>query len=158
VYVPRINIYLPDALAEEVRKLGQRINTSAVCQSALEKELKRMTMLGELQEGMERLELDLGDHDVAFSGKWLVFPDADVTRAHEHSARDGSEWDAGAYWGVALTTKRNVVVLLAHCNDRFTPEMKTYSSLDDIAEDVPSNVFHAAKEALGERVVEELDI
>jgi hypothetical protein len=155
--MPRVTVYLPDALAEQV-KTKDGLNVSAICQSALEKELQRMTMTDELTEGMERIELDMDDRDVAFVGRWLVAPDPDETRAHEEYARNGGQWDAGFYWGVALTAKRRVLVYSAHCNDRGKPRMEVYGEVDDIRDDVPSNIFYAAKEMVGERYVEELDI
>jgi post-segregation antitoxin (ccd killing protein) len=44
----RINIYLPDDLAERVRAAD--INVSAIAQDALERELKATSLVGWLQE------------------------------------------------------------------------------------------------------------
>jgi post-segregation antitoxin (ccd killing protein) len=44
--MPKINVYLPDELAEAVKAAG--VPVSAVCQRALEEAVKRMTALREV--------------------------------------------------------------------------------------------------------------
>ncbi|MFL6073020.1 MAG: Clp protease N-terminal domain-containing protein [Mycobacteriales bacterium] len=52
--MPKINVYLPDELAEAVRATG--VPVSAVCQRALEEAVRRMTALREV--GPNALDLD----------------------------------------------------------------------------------------------------
>src|SRR4051794_34405465 len=53
--MPKINVYLPDELAEAVKATG--VPVSAVCQRALEEAVKRMTALREVDPSA----LDLDD-------------------------------------------------------------------------------------------------
>ena len=55
---------------------------------------------------MGDLTVELGDEDryiASFAGPWLVEPDPDATRP----GPDESEFDAGAYYGVAATAKEH---------------------------------------------------
>lgn len=149
----RVNVYLPDELHERVKSMDG-VNISAACQRALEQEVARMTTIQELREGMERIELDMGNHDVAFNGQWLVVPDDFETRADDPTGA----WDAGAYYGVALTGKGKIAVYAAHCNQRWEPHFETYATIEAARIDMPQNIYLAAKEALGDRAVLELDI
>jgi hypothetical protein len=149
----KVNIYLPDALATEVKALG--INISAVCQRALREENE---LIGAMKnrEDMERIEVECGDHVEAFTGHWLVVPEPWETRA---PVDDGRGWDAGTYYGVALTKRGRIAVYTAHCNNGFPAMLTTYDTLNEIAQVIPANIFAQAKaEMIGEPVVIERDI
>jgi hypothetical protein len=60
----------------------------------------------------------------AFTGRWLVEPDSDETRTNE----DG--YDAGVYWGVALTRRGRIAVYAAHCNSG-GGQLEDYDDLDE---------------------------
>jgi hypothetical protein len=141
-----MNISVPGGLAAEVRE--RDIPISAICQRALGAEVKRLRAL-EDSGGMEQITVGVGEPSVTvgFTGRWLVCPDPDGTRAVE----DG--YDAGAYWGVALTQKGRIAVYLAHCNDGFPASLKDYDSLDEASEDAPADIIAQAASALGEEYV-----
>lgn len=155
--MPKATIYLPDDLAEEAR--GHDINVSAVCQKALREEIDRIKREDRMAANMERIELELwiGPDDqpyrAAFNGRWLVEPDRDETRTSEPG------YDAGAYYGVAITEKRQVAVYVAHCNDGWAPHLKTYDSLEEARENgLPDDFFAEAAGKVGEDFVVELNI
>lgn len=59
----RVNVYLPDDLAEEVRAAG--LNVSALTQEALRSELRRHAMTAWLDElHRRRATVDIDDDDV----------------------------------------------------------------------------------------------
>lgn len=153
---PKMTIYVPDDLAEAIRK--RDMNVSAVCQKALREEVDRMELRVALTREMEQIEVDLWaseerPYTATFTGRWLVFPDRDETR----TTMEG--YDAGAYYGVALTEKGNFAVYVAHCNDGFEPTVLTYASLGEARKDgIPGDVLAAAAMELGEDFVVELDI
>jgi hypothetical protein len=141
--MPKINVYVPDDLAEAVR--GHAIQVSAVCQAALRKEVHRMTMI----ENAEMIVVEIEDanevrRDVEFRGHWLLEPEVDETRANDFT-------DAGAYWGVALTGRGRIAVYIAHCNDAWGPRLMDYDTLDDAHNDsIPADIIARAAEALGD--------
>lgn len=158
--MPKVNIYLPDRLAEQVR--AHEIPVSQVCQAALEKEVKRMATTAEMQKEMERIEVEMwrGDADeafaeryeLAFTGRWLLEPDPEETRTTERGHHD-----AGAYWGVALTAKGKIAVYVAHCNDGFAPGFHVYDDLGQFKnQNYPQDIIDQATAALTGSV--ELDI
>lgn len=59
--MPRVNIYLPDKLAERVSEAD--INVSAVAQDALDAELKRISYVGWLERAaaLAAVEADSGE-------------------------------------------------------------------------------------------------
>ena len=69
-----------------------------------------------------------GPHDlpyeVAFVGRWLVWPEEWETRTREPG------YDAGAYYSEALTQRGNIAVYVRHVNDGFAPILKTYSNFE----------------------------
>ncbi len=151
--MPKINIYLPDDLAERVRNAN--LSVSAVCQGALREELERMLVVEQLAAKEERIVVNVGGPydtivEKAFHGTWLLPPDEDETRG-------GS--DAGAYWGVALTRRGRIAVYVAHCNENWPAKLTVYDSLDEAQEDgVPGEVLVAAAADLDEDFTIELDI
>lgn len=138
----RLNISVPDDLAERVRALD--LPVSRICQDALR---YAADAAGRRTEAIEVEIYDrYGDHRhmEAFEGRWLVEPDADETRTGEEG------YDAGAYWGVALTKRGRIAVYVAHVNEGFAPSLTDYDSLDDAKANLPEDIFADAKEALGE--------
>lgn len=141
----RMNISVPDALAEQVRE--RNIPISAVCQRALREEVSRLRERARANRGMEQLTVEVGEPSlmVGFTGRWLVDPDRDETR----SAEEGQ--DAGAYWGVALTQRGRVAVYTAHCNERWSASLNDYDSLDQAADNgTPADIIARAAAELGE--------
>ena len=67
----KVTIYLPDALAAEVKAGLTDTNISAVCQAALRAELEREKAMDENDaDGYRRLVLyDKAEHDIAFQGR-----------------------------------------------------------------------------------------
>ena len=68
----RLTIYLPDALAAEVRAGLTETNISAVCQAALRVELEREKAMEKIDaDGYQRVKLYDGkqEHDIAFQGR-----------------------------------------------------------------------------------------
>ena len=104
----------------------------------------------EAGQGTERITVDMCDDSErswqeAFDGRWLVEPDARGTRTGEPG------YDAGQYWGVALTAKGRIAVYTAHCNDGWTPKLYVADSLDDA--ELPADIARTAALELGEDVV-----
>jgi hypothetical protein len=107
------------------------------------------------QEGMGEITVDVGEPPLAksFAGRWLLGPDSDETR----TGLDG--YDAGAYWGVALTRRGRIAVVTAHCNERWPADLKVYETLDAAEEDgVPADILALAGAELGQDRVIRLDI
>jgi hypothetical protein len=138
----RVNVYLPDDLALEVREADLAVST--ICQKALREELSKMMLT---KTDYEVLTVEVGDpvHEEQFRGRWLVVPDPDSTRSGEPGV------DAGTFYGVAQTAKGRIAVTVAHCNDRFAPQLRVYDSIDDVAEKqgLPSDIEAEARGALG---------
>lgn len=122
----RVNVYLPDDLASEVRRAG--LPVSPICQNALREELTKMPSKTQNETKYETITVNVGEdnHEELFRGRWLVEPDRDATRAGD---------DFGAYWGVAQTEKGNIAVFAAHCNERWPAQLTAYSSLDEADDD-----------------------
>lgn len=160
--MPKVTIYLPDDLSARVK--AAKISVSPVCQKALETELERHEARRRLVNEMEELEVELwGPNEqryrATFTGRWLVEPDPDETRTSEEFAPSGGQYDAGAYWGVAVTAKRNIAVYTAHSNEAWAPSLDTFDTLQDAQDDgVPADIIAAAARDLGEDVVVKLDI
>jgi hypothetical protein len=105
--------------------------------------------------GIGEITVEVGEplRTVGFRGRWLVEPDSDGTRSSEPTA------DAGAYWGVALTARGRIAVFVAHCNERFPPQLDDFETLDDAkAADLPEDIYAMAAHALGSEHVSWLDI
>ena len=140
----RLTIYLPDALAAEVRAGLTETNISAVCQAALRVELEREKAMEKIDAGgYQRVQLYDGkqEHDIAFRGRKI-----------------GSSDKADAW----LTPKGTIAVY-----DRREQELWTYDEYeafqaahgafeDDERRD--SILLEQVAEALGAKYVEELDI
>jgi hypothetical protein len=144
--MPKINIDVPDDLAKQVR--ARELPVSAICQRALRAEISHMQTI----EHAVGIIIQVGKPavDVGFSGRWLVEPDVDTTRA-------GPE--EGAYWGVALTKRGRIAVYRRHVDDEWPASLSDYDTLDDAtADDLPEEIIAMAKKALGEAHVMWRDI
>lgn len=143
----KTSISLPDDLAKAVREA--EIPVSDVCAEALQQEVARLQTLDQLTDEMDTLTIELwgpddSRYEAEFLGRWLVFPDADETRTSEPG------YDAGAYYGVALTGKGQIAVYVAHCNEGWAPALNTHASIDDASGDYPQDILATAATELGE--------
>ena len=140
-----MTIYLPDDLSEMVKEHAD-LNVSAVCQSALRRELARREELAKLDKGMERVVHYVeGRGDIAFTGH-LVYASE---RVPEYSA---------------YITRRHRIAIFA--ND--AQALYEFDSFDDLTapgsgwsengDYAAQELVAAVAEALGEEHVTELDI
>ncbi len=97
-------------------------------------------------EPLEKITVPVGPDGMtmAFMGRWLVEPDRDETRTRE------SGYDAGGYWGVALTQRGRFAVYAAHCNDQWPAWLHDFDTLDDARGEVPQDILALAGAGLGE--------
>jgi post-segregation antitoxin (ccd killing protein) len=133
----RLTIYLPDALAAEVRAGLTETNISAVCQAALRVELEREKAVEKIDaEDYRRVKLYDGkqEHDIAFRGRKI-----------------GSSAKADAW----LTPKGTIAVY-----DHREQELWTYDEYGAFEDDegLDNSLREQVAEALGAKYVEELDI
>jgi hypothetical protein len=155
-----VTIYLPYDLEAQVRDAG--VSLSPVCQEALREEIRRVQAQNKVSKGMEPLTIkpwrdDSGEiYEAEFVGTWLVFSDPDESRA-DQSDYQKADWDAGAYWRIALTASKNIRICTAHCNDRWAPSYQVVDSIDDVT-DIPHSLRAAAAVQLGENFVVRLDV
>ena len=156
--VPNKTIYIREADAE-VWQRAEKLAGDSV--SALITEALRRYVEEEEQKertGMERIEIDLwgpGDipYQAAFVGRWLLWPDETETRTGEPG------YDAGAYYGVALTQRANIAVYMRHVNDGFAPILKTYGSFEQAEEEgIPGDILAIAASEISDGYVQKLDI
>lgn len=105
--------------------------------------------LRQVRGDMEEITVDVGEPSsaVGFTGRWVVEPDADETRTDEPG------YDAGAYWGVALTRRGRIAVFTAHCNDAWPASLHDYDSLYQAAAHAPADIIALAADELGEKRV-----
>jgi hypothetical protein len=109
--------------------------------------MRAREVLVRAREGMEKITVEVGEPSVTvgFTGRWLVHPDPDQTRTIEEG------FDAGAYYGLALTRRGRIAVYTAHCNDRWPAVLADYDSLDAAAAaTVPADLIALASFELGE--------
>lgn len=95
-----------------------------------------------------------------FTGRWLVEPDSDETRASASDYDDGTNWDAGFYFGIALTRRGQLAVYSAHCN-RDGGDLTVYTTPDELRDSgvvPPSIVSEALAEMSDKPLVIERDI
>jgi hypothetical protein len=90
--MPKINVDLPEELAKQVR--ARELPVSAICQRALRAEISHLQTI----EQAVGIIVQVGDPtvDIGFTGRWLVEPDTDKTRAG---------LDEGAYWASRLPSE-----------------------------------------------------
>jgi hypothetical protein len=139
--MPKINVYVPDDLAEAMRQ--RQISVSSICQAALRREVTRLEV--EEATDLKEIVVETGSpaFETGFVGRWLVEPDADRTRSHTH----GQEHDA--YWGVAVTRRGRIAVYAAHRDGLWPARLDDYDSLDDAAsDDVPGDILARAATVL----------
>lgn len=141
--MPKINVYLPDDLAEDVRK--HELPVSAICQAALKKEIEKVQT--KETTGMEEITVDLGDQGrswrESFVGRWLV---------HEHPGVE--------VLGIALT-KRGKFAVYTYNDLHGVGFLDVYDSLAEIAQDndrFPEELIAEAAGELGEDYVIRRDI
>jgi hypothetical protein len=161
--VPNKTIYVREADSEVWEKV-ERLTGGSV--SALITEaLRRYVEEEELKEvsGMEPIKVEVAArqdsywedsrYDAEFVGRWLLYPDPDETRTGEPG------FDAGAYFGVALTQRGNLVVYTRHVNDEFAPTLGVYGSFEKAEKGgEPSDILAMAAADIGADYVQKLDI
>jgi hypothetical protein len=109
----------------------------------------------ERDRAMETITVETGpDYSLTegFTGRWLVAPERDETRTGENG------WDAGVYWGVALTARGRIAVYTAHCNQLYPGVLKSYETFDEAAKVLPPDITAQAAAELGEDYVIMRDI
>jgi hypothetical protein len=157
--VPNKTIYVREA-DKELWEKAEKLAGGSVS-SLLTEALKRYVEEEERKEqvGMENIEVELWDRVVEipyraqFVGRWLLYPYPDETRTGEPG------YDAGAYFGVALTQRGNIAVYTSHVNDGFPPELRTYNSFGEAEEEgVPGDILAMAASEMGAEYVQKLDI
>ena len=156
--MPNKTIYVKEADTELWAKAEKLAGGSI--SALLTETLRRYVEEEERKERMETIQVELwgaGEehrkYDAEFVGQWLLYPDEDETRTIE------PDYDAGAYYGVALTQKGNIAVYIRHVNDGFAPVLDVYRSLEEAAENgVPGDILAMAGVDLGHGRVRKLDI
>lgn len=141
--MPKINVYLPDDLADAVRR--HQLPVSTICQAALRRETERLQVKGDT--GLDHIIVEVGkpSYSTGFVGRWVVVPDPDDT----HSTAPGQ--DADAYWGVAVTRRGRIAVYAAHRKGKWPARLDDYDSLEHAAEDdVPPDIIALASSVLVE--------
>ena len=138
----RLNIYLPDDLAADVKAELGEANISGIAQNALRAELARARGLQALADGdgFQRVEAVDGDEDVAFRGRKI-----------------GSADDLTAY----LTPKGNIVVVDKREDRLLDVYDECQAFIDDYGDsDRPGTqeMVREVAKALGVKSVRELDI
>lgn len=126
--MPKINVYLPDDLADEVRQY--QLPVSAICQQALLERISKMKAKTAAPD-FTTLTVETGDErsrTEKFMGYWVVEP-SDNQRSSEPEA------DNGVCFGVARTAKGRVAVYTYHVNDRFPAVLWVYDDIDDAVTD-----------------------
>ena len=110
------------------------------------------------EQGMEAIEVQVGGrddttHTVRFQGMWLVEPDEDDTRTTE------ADYDAGTYFGVALTKRNQIAVYSTDSSYNPKAELRTYPSFDaaELA-GCPKDILAEARRGVDPDYVEDLDI
>lgn len=125
----RTTIYLPDELAGRLE--GTAINVSETCRVALAQAIDREEAESKLAGEMEDIVVEVGGPDdilieQEFKGRWLVKPEPDPTFG-SRTRLEG--FDAGAYWGVALTARRQIAVWVGHCNGLWLPGLVVHPGI-----------------------------
>ena len=142
----KATVYLPDDLYDAAKEA--ELNISGATQECIRKALAMQEAAAKHDADMERIEVEVGEgataYTAAFVGKWLVAPDEDDTRAA------APPWDAGAYYGIALTRRHRIAVYVAHVNERWPAALNDYDSLDDVEGDVPPELLAMAARELGD--------
>ncbi len=165
---PNKTIYIREADREIWEKAENLAggSVSALITQALKRYVEEEQLRAQVD--MEDIEVELS-HDqgygweesayqAQFVGQWLLEPDPDETRTTEPG------YDAGAYYGVALTQRGNIAVYMRHVNDRFAPTLHVYSSFEEAEQKgVPADILARAAASpagieMGANYVQKLDI
>jgi len=158
VLVPNKTIYVREADAE-VWERAEKLaggSVSALITEALRRYVEEQEQ--KEQMGMETIEVEFwGPEEVpyqaSFVGRWLLWPDEAETRTGV------SGYDAGAYYGVALTRKGNIAVYVRHVNDRFAPTLETYKSFEEAEKrGMPGDILAMVASEISDGYVQKLDI
>ena len=148
--MPKINVYLSDDLAEEVRK--HQLPVSAICQQALREEVERMTITATTPT-FRTLTVDTGperNRTEKFKGFWVVEPSDDM-----RSGAPGA--DAGMCYGVARTAKGRVAVYSYHVNDGRPAGLYVYDDIDDAVDDgLPTDIAEVFRAESGQAVFRDI--
>jgi hypothetical protein len=170
--VARVRLFMlrPDSLLIHARQVMhwevrnesvediERVASEQASINLTKQPLRPVAASPELQptEDYESIEVYVGKEPavpVGFIGQWLVEPDEDETRTGEEG------YDAGAYWGVALTQRGKIAVYTAHVNDGWPASLDVFDSLDDAESNgVPQDILAKAAIELGEERVVWRDI
>lgn len=112
-------------------------------------------VLREASHDMEQITVDVGEPSltVGFTGRWLLEPDAHLTRTSEAGYEAATSWDADAYWGIALTGRGRIAVYSGRCTDGWPARLDDYDTLDQAADHVPADIIARAAAELGEERV-----
>lgn len=149
--MPKVNIYLPDDLADAVR--ARSLPVSTICQRALREEITKMDVqeAGEflMEDIIVRVGKDRGRQQ-RFSGHWLVDPDNDL--------RSALGYESDLRWGVAATARGRVAVYCYHLTDQTSATLEVYGSVESAIKKggVPESIGNIAASKLGEVIT--LDI
>lgn len=143
---------------EEVWEKAEKLAGGSVS-SLISEALRRYVEEAEQKEqGMEAIEVEFwGPEEVPyraeFVGRWLLWPDEAETRTGEPG------YDAGAFYGVALTQRGNIAVYTRHVNEGFAPRLDTYRSFKEAeSAGVPGDILATAAAEMGADYVQRLDI
>jgi hypothetical protein len=139
----RVNIYLPDDLAADIKAELGEANISGIAQHALRAELARARGLQALADegGFERVEAVDRDEDVAFRGRKIGSDDDQHLTAY-------------------LTPKRNIAVV-GESGDLLDVYDESQAFIDDYGDSDRSGTQEMVRQvakALGLKSVRELDI
>jgi hypothetical protein len=158
VVVPNKTIYVREA-DTEVWEKAERLaggSVSALIAEALRRYVEEVEQKEQLD--MESIEVELWGpedrpYEAAFVGRWLLWPDEGETRTREPG------YDAGAYYGVALTRRGNIAVYVRHVNDGFAPILKKFSTFEEAEDEgIPGDILATAASEISDGYVQKLDI
>jgi hypothetical protein len=148
--VPNKTIYVREADLEVWKKAEELAggSVSALISKALRRYVEEEERKGQTE--METIVVELAGlggweetpYEAQFVGQWLLYPDPDETRTGEPG------YDAGAYYGVALTKKGNIAVYTRHVNNGFAPSLESYGSFEEAeAAGMPTDILAMAAAA-----------
>ena len=149
---------------EEDRKVWEKAeefasgSLSALISQSLRRYVEEEEML-RAGSGMEPIQVALWvahteePYFVEFVGRWILLPDEEETRTAEPG------YDAGAYYGVALTQRGNIAVYTRHVNNGFAPTLDVYGSFEEAErEGAPADILAMAASGIGANYTHKLDI
>ena len=157
--VPKKTIYVREADSEIWEKAENLAggSVSALITTALRRYVEEEEQLRD-ETGMDDIEVALWTpaeepYFAQFYGRWLLIPNETDTRTEEPG------YDAGAFYGVALTQRGNIAVYTRHVNNGFAPSLDVYGSLEEAEEaGVPADILSRAAGGIGAGYTRKLDI